>query len=195
MQRKNLEKTNDGRSRESLPTPSPTHSHTHTQSTHSLFIKVNITVTLRKIFSLAVVEKLGPAGRIGIFFSSFFLFVFVGLEALPTCVIVWPLSACLPQRAVLCSSPQPAPHPLRAPPPPRHCSLDASLRIPTDRLLLPYFSQASRPIAARRNCPAPCVLNLKLLLHQSLSSANLSCSVSLLQGSPDPQTETFDLCS
>lgn len=47
------------------------------------------------------------------------------LEALPTCVIVWPPSACLLQSADFCSSPHP---------PSPSLSLAASLRIPTDWL-------------------------------------------------------------
>ena len=93
----------------------------------TLFIKVNITVTLHTLKSLALVSGnakpvyvlLGPAGRIAIFFFIlffFFLFVFFLSEALPTCVKVWPLSACLLQRAVLCSSPHPHP-PARLLPP------------------------------------------------------------------------------
>lgn len=90
--------------------------------TVTLFIKVNITVTLHTLKSLALVSGnaqpvhvlLGPAGRTAIFFrpSRFvfvFFFCFVLLEALPTCVIVWPLSACLLQGALLCSSPHPTP--------------------------------------------------------------------------------------
>lgn len=78
-----------------------------------IFIKVNITVTLHTSKSLALVSGnarhvyvlLGPAGRIAIFLVLIFLFFF--FLALPTCVIVWPLSACLLQSAVLCSSPHP----------------------------------------------------------------------------------------
>lgn len=56
---------------------------------------------------------LGPAGRTAMFFCGPFFFVFFpSPEALPTCVIVWPLSACLPQRARLCSSPRPSSLPL-----------------------------------------------------------------------------------
>lgn len=47
-----------------------------------------------------------------------FFFVLFLLEALPTCVIVWPLSACLLQSAVLCSSP--------------HSSLPLALCLPAD---------------------------------------------------------------
>lgn len=56
----------------------------------------------------------------------FFLFVvavFFRLEALPTCVIEWPLSACLLQSAVLCSRPRPPSPPLRSLPPYRLASL------------------------------------------------------------------------
>lgn len=86
---------------------------------------------------------LGPAGRTAMFFcgpplpppptSS---------EALPTCVIVWPLSACLQQRARLCSSPRHPPSP-----PPAYRSLDASLRTPTDSLPPPQPRAALSELA------------------------------------------------
>lgn len=80
----------------------------------TLFIRVNITVTLQLLTSLSLVSGntlrvrvlLGPAGRITI--SSLLCVCFCLLEALPTCVIVWPLSACLLQSAVL---QQPSPPP------------------------------------------------------------------------------------
>lgn len=112
----------------------------------TLFVKVNITVTLQTLKSLALVSgktldvfmfywiQQGGSPSSSSFFVSFFL-----LEALPTCVIVWPLSACLLRSAVLCSSPHPRP------PPP---SLAASLRIPTD--WLPSSSSPNLPLLSPR---------------------------------------------
>lgn len=85
---------------------------------HPSAIKVDITVTLQLLKSLSLVSGntrrvrvlLGPAGRIAILSPppSTFFGLFLLLEVLPTCVIVWPLSACLLQSAVL---QQPSPPP------------------------------------------------------------------------------------
>lgn len=80
---------------------------------HPSAIKVDITVTLQLLKSLSLVSGntrrvhvlLGSAGRIAPT-PAFGLFLL--LEVLPTCVIVWPLSACLLQSAVL---QQPSPPP------------------------------------------------------------------------------------
>lgn len=124
---------------------------------------------------------LGPAGRTAMFFCGPFFFFFPSLEALPTCVIVWPLSACLPQRARLCSSPRhhhhhhPTPQPTaRSTPPCGH--------------LQTCFSSPAKSSSFRTGPP---VFNfLLLLLRQRLSST--TSSVSFLQGSLYPETEMFD---
>lgn len=118
----------------------------------TLFIKVNITVTWHTFKSLALVSGkrvyvlLGPAGRLAfssVLFFFFFSPVFFLSKALPTCVIVWPLSACLLQSAVLCCSPHPPP----TPPLVFHRSLPPcrSYRL---AFLLFIFPRASRPRAA-----------------------------------------------
>lgn len=126
----------------------------HPPTTHSSSsIKVNITVPLHTWTFSASLSHSSREGR-HLCMSFYFIFlslVSAGWEALtltltprlpaclPTCVIVWPLSACLPQRAVLCSSP----HPLSTTP----------LQIPTDWPLL--FLLFPRLRAARRNWPHP----------------------------------------
>lgn len=82
---------------------------------HPSAIKVDITVTLQLLKSLSLVSGntrrvhvlLGSAGRIAPTPTPAFG-LFLLLEVLPTCVIVWPLSACLLQSAVL---QQPSPPP------------------------------------------------------------------------------------
>ena len=146
----------------------------------TLFIKVNITVTLHTLKSLALVSGnakpvyvlLGPAGRIAIFFFIlffFFFFVFFLSEALPTCVKV---PACCREQ---CSSAALTPTLLLA------CCL------PADPYKLAPPSPPSPGLQAKSSSfrTGPPVLNLLLLLRQSLSSAtsDSALSVSLLQGS------------
>lgn len=152
----------------------------------TLSIKVNITVTLHTVAlkSLALVSGnaqrvnvlLGPAGRISISLTSSFFLVCL-LEALPTCVIVWPLSACLLQSAVLCGSPHPS------------CTLARCLPADPYRLASLLFRPTPHPSGLQAKSSSfrtgPHVLRLLLLLRQSLSSATSTStlSVSLLQSS------------
>lgn len=89
----------------------------------ALIIQVNITVILHILKSIAFVSgnvlrstRSSREDRHVLLWSFFFFFP--SSEALPTCVIVWPLSACLPQRARLCSSPRPPSLPLAHSTPP-----------------------------------------------------------------------------
>lgn len=151
----------------------------------TLFIKVNITVTLHTLKSLALVSgkcstclcSTGSSREDRHLLRPLFFFVcFFLLEALPTCVIVWPLSACLLRSAVLCSSPHPAP-PFARRLPADPFRLASLLFLPQPPPFPPGLQAKSSSFRT-----GPPVLNLLLLLRQSLSSAT-SLFVSLLQGS------------
>lgn len=157
----------------------------------TLFVKVNITVTLHTLKSLALVSGnarhvyvlLGPAGRIAIFLAplrtSFFFplvfFICFLFEALPTCVIVWPLSACLLQSTLQQPSPPPKTHP---PSPARSLPPCGSLQtgFPPLPPHPPYQALQAKSSSFRTGPP---VLKLLLLLRQSLSSATSSPAPSL----------------
>lgn len=150
IQRQNSQKTNDDEDDDedgcSWDTP----------TTHNTFIvlyqsKYHCSIAYLDIFSLAVTLQQGGSPSLYVLLFYFFVFSLGWMggpnpnptprlpACLPTCVIVWPLSACLPQRAVLCSSP----HPLSTTP----------LQIPTDWPLL--FLLFPRLRAAHRNWPHP----------------------------------------
>lgn len=77
-------------------------------------IRVNVTVTSRTLKSLALVSGNAvcscPTGssREYLAMSSVLYFGVFLKEALPTCVIVWPLSACLLQSAAALTPPSPS---------------------------------------------------------------------------------------
>lgn len=149
----------------------PQRTHPHYQSKYHCY------VAYFEIFSLdgnLFCVLLGPAGRTTISFHPFSLSFFIcsSSEALPTCVIVWPLSACLLQSAVLRSSPRP------------YCSLNASLPI-----LVDWLPSSPAPAKSSSFRTGPPVLNLLLLLRQSVLS-NLLC-LCFLQGSLYPEMEMF----
>lgn len=144
-------------------------------------IKVNITVTLHTLKSLALVSgntqsvcSTGSSREDRHLLSrlSLFVFLFFLSEALPTCVIVWPLSACLLQSAVLCSSPHSSLLP----------SLPLTLCLPADSyrlaslLFLPSLGLQAKSSSFRTGLP---VINLLLLLRQSLSSATSTSTLYL----------------
>lgn len=147
----------------------------------TLFIKVNITVTLHTLKSLALVSGnaqpvyvlLGPAGRIAIFFHPFF---FSCSFYRRPCQPVWKcghwVPACCREQ---CSAAALTPTLLLA------CCL------PADPYKLAPPSTPSPGLQAKSSSfrTGPPVLNLLLLLRQTLSSAtsNSALSVSLLQGS------------
>lgn len=141
-------------------------------SSPSLSIRVNITVTLQTVTteSLALASGIvgpccSPGGSGGgrwpfHSFLSFSWFLSSPLEALPTCVMVWSLSACLLQSAEHCSRPHPS------------SLAPASLRIPTDPP--PPPPPPLGPPGQEQlfqNWPHMCWIFFLLLLLQSLSSA------------------------
>lgn len=122
-----------------------------------------------------------------------FFVLFLLLEVLPTCVIVWPLSACLLQSAVL-----------QQPSPPPSISLARSLPpcgpLQTDSPLLP--SPSPPKSSSFRTGPPPCIESTTLLLLYYYCYTRvcpqqpplpLSLPVSLLQGSLYPETESTDI--
>ncbi len=148
----------------------------------TLFIKVNITVTWHTLKSLALVSGnvrrvyvlLGPAGGIAIFFFvPFFLLHFLSIGG-PANLCDSVATECLP--AAECSAlQQPSPHP-----PARSLPPCGSLQTGFPPLPSPGLRAKSSSFRT-----GPPVINLLLLLRQSLSSATSSStlSVSLLQGS------------
>lgn len=147
------------------------------QSTHPLYqSKYHCYMTYFKIFSLGVWKTCLCSTRscreARYLFCPFF-FVFFLLKALPTCVIVWPLSACLLQSAVLCCSPHPLPLPL-----PPFPLLAASLRILQTGFPPPHIPPGLQAKSSSFRTGPP-VLNLLLLLRQSLSSANSTSTLCL----------------
>lgn len=161
---------------------------------HPSAIKVDITVTLQLLKSLSLVSGntrrvhvlLGSAGRIAPT-PAFGLFLL--LEVLPTCVIVWPLSACLLQSAVL---QQPSPPP----------SISHARSLPPCGPLQTSFPPLPSPFPPKsssfRTGPPPCI---ESTIHYYYCYTRvcqqpplpLSPPVSLLQGSLYPETESTDV--
>lgn len=150
--------------------------------TLTIYIKVNITVTLHLKSQALVAGKArrvlvlrGPAGRIAISIVLFLVFL---LEALPTCVIVWPLSACLLRSAMLCSRLFPPPSPSLA------RLLAASLRTDPYRLTsLLFLPEASRPRAALSELAHMYSIYYYCCARVCPQQPPLPLSLSLLQGS------------
>lgn len=161
---------------------------------HPSAIKVDITVTLQLLKSLSLVSGntrrvhvlLGSAGRIAPT-PAFGLFLL--LEVLPTCVIVWPLSACLLQSAVL---QQPSPPP----------SISHARSLPPCGPLQTSFPPLPSPFPPKsssfRTGPPPCIESTTHYYYCYTRVCQqpplpLSPPVSLLQGSLYPETESTDV--
>lgn len=119
-----------------------------------------------------------------VFSGVFFVLFFCLSEALPTCVKVWPLSACLLRSTLLCSSPHPI-LPLAHSLPPCGSLQDW---LPSSSSLFGLQVKSS----SFRNWPTCIKISTTAAPESVLSNLQLhSLSVSLLQGSLYPEMEAF----